>query len=603
MSKSKQNKQINSFLSKNRVLGETLKNDIESFLIREYNKKGLNFGPASPYGQILTVLKELNDMQYFYLEDALNERNIYTAFKQKSIFGLARLTGHNPHRGSSAKGEISIKFKPGVANEIPSNNIELMNFTKLLCENNSKIYNIILNTNSIFLPKSSNETFKFSIIEGELRTDRFIGNGFNLQSFNVPVKFEIIEQHYIKVFVNGKEMKLKESLYDISKDENAVIVKTGINGGLDVYFGNEDYGYIPKIGETIEVQWISSSGLGGNLGISSKDIIFKFTDEVPDSFGGTIDLNDVFDIKVSKSILMGSNAEDKELTKMLMNKNSRGLVLANPDNYIYFLSKYGQYKNINAFNKINNEYIDDNNLVYLYILPDINQKVQSNSDYFTTSESNFILSEDEKQSILDTIRESKQQLISTEVQIINPNIIKYALNIFLQVYDDIISEEVVKAEIIEKIGKYFLENTRKDKIPRSDLIKIIEEVDGVDSVFVEFISEKNESAIRNGFYFKKIKYNNSEISNLINKTINTELSENISVINQVETEKQIFLQENEDPNLGLDDFGDIIMQEGDLPLVRGGFLDRNGVEYSQGLDENNLCGINIIIKKFNKREN
>ena len=37
------------------------------------------------------------------------------SFKENSILGLARLTGHNPSRPVSAKGEMSLKIKPGMA--------------------------------------------------------------------------------------------------------------------------------------------------------------------------------------------------------------------------------------------------------------------------------------------------------------------------------------------------------------------------------------------------------------------------------------------------------------------------------------------------------
>lgn len=601
MNNKKQNKSVKNFINKTRILGDELKTDIQNFLIREYNKKSINFGPASPYGQILTVLQELNDMQYFYLEDALNERNVYTAFKKKSIYGLSRLTGHNPHRGSSARGEISIKFKPGAANEIPGNNIQINNYTKLICETNNKFYTILLNSDNVILPKTSSDIFRFNIIEGSITTNTFNGNNENLQSYNVPSRFEIIDQFFVKVFVNGQEMTIKESLYDIRQNENAVIVKTGINGGIDIYFGNEDYGYIPKLGELIEVQWVKSSGLAGNITVPSKDVVIKFAEEVFDGFDGSLDLNELFDISVTKSITMGSNGEDKELTKQLLNKNSRSLVLANPDNYKHFLSRYSQFKYVNAYNKIGGDYLDDNNIVYLTVLPDITLKIQSGGEYFNSDESIFLLTDDEKTAIYRTIAESGQQLISTELVIQTPETKRYATNIFIKVFEDILSEDVIKAEVVEKIGTYFLNFQRRNVIPRSDLVKIVEEIEGVDSVYVEFVSEENETALRNGFYYKKIKYTDEQKKqNTLNIT-NSSILDNLSLGNSVETEKQIFLEENEDPNLGLDDFGDISITEDQLPLVRGGFLDRNSVLYEQGYQSDKLCGVNIIISGYSKR--
>lgn len=595
----KQENQINKFIDKSKLFDGQLKRQIEAFLVKEYNKKGLNFSISSPYGQILTVLDELNKLQYFYLEDALNERNLQTAFKESSIYGLARLTGHNPSRAISAKGEISLKFKPGIKNDIPGNNVEINNYTTLTCTNNNRQYMILLNSDSVFLPKTSNNFFYFNIIEGKLENSSFIGDGSNLQSFNIPSRFSQIENYNVKVSVNGQEFKNFESIYDMRKDEKGVIIKTGINGGVDIYFGNNDYGYIPGIGQRIDVQWISSSGSIGNLGLASSDIILKFNESISDGFDGELDLNEIFDISVTKKITMGADSEDKELTKYLLNKNSRALVLANPENYIYFLSRYNQFKYVYAYNTFGDEYLDDDNIVYLFLLPDITKKVQSNSDYFTTDVGNFYLDDEEKDSVYDTINKSGQQLISTELLIVDPVITLYALNIFIRVYDDIPSEDTIKAEIVDKIGNYFLEIDRRDKIPRSDIVRIIEEIDGVDSVYVEFISKKNEDALRDGFYFKTINYTNKQTSDLLlnNLKQNVDTNTNLNISNDLTTQEKVVLKPGENPNLGLDEFGDIVIGNKELPLVRGGFTDRNGVEYKDGIDTDNLSAINIIVKE------
>lgn len=594
----KSNDKINKIIDKSKLFDGQLKEQIETFLIREYDKRSLNFSKSSPYGQIIDVLNELNKLQYFYLEDSLNERNLETAYKERSIYGLARLTGHNPSRAVSAKGELSLKFKPGISNEIPGNNIQLSNYTKLICKNNQRNYFISLDSNSIFIPKNSSKFFYFQIIEGQLETTPFIGDGSNLQSFNIPSRFANIENDLITVFVNGQEFQTFESIYEMKKDERGVIIKTGINGGVDIYFGNEDYGYIPEIGERIEVNWIASTGANGNLGEANSDIIFEFVDSVSDGFGGELDLNEVFDISISKKITMGANSEDKELTRFLTNKNDRSLVLANPKNYLYFLSKYNQFSYIGAFNTFGDQYLDDDNVIYLFLLPDITKKVQSNSDYFTTNIQNFYLTVEDKDAVYDLVNKSGRQFSSSELEIIDPIITYYALNVFIRVFDDIVSEEVIKAEITNKVGEYFLALQRRDKIPRSDITKIIEEIDGIDSVYVEFISGKNEEAINNGFYFKEINYSNEEFTkSLLNSVRDNIQLPNANSSSSIETQEKIIVPQGQNPNLGLDEFGDIVIGVNELPLIRGGFIDRNGVTYVDGISPDNLAALNIIIKE------
>jgi len=590
--------QVNKIIDKSRLFDGQLKEQIELYLIKEYEKRDLNFSPSSPYGQIIDVLNELNKLQYFYLEDSLNERNLLTAFKENSILGLSRLTGHNPSRPVSAKGELSLKIKPGMANEIPGANIQIQNYSKILCKNNQKNYIIILDSDSVYIPKTSSKLFKFQVVEGELNTSNFTGDNTDLQSFNIPTRFAQIENDIITVLVNGQEFKNFESLYDIKKNEKGVIIKTGINGGVDIYFGNKDYGYIPDSGEKIQVEWIASNGSGGNIGESSSSILLEFVDEVSDGFGGELDLNEIFDISVSKKITMGADAEDKELTRFLLNKNSRGLVLANPTNYTAFLSKYNQFSFIDAFNTFGDEYLDDDNIVYLFLLPDITRKVQSNSDYFSTDISNFYLTKEDKDAVYDVINKSGRQLISTELEIIDPVITNYALNVFIRVYDDIISEDTIKAEITNALGEYFLSLQRRDKIPRSDIIKMIENIDGIDSVYVDFISKTNEEAIFNGYYFKKIDYNNTDATSALIEAVreNNDVP-NLNASNSIETTEKITLKPGENPNLGLDEFGDITIGNKELPIIRGGFTDRNGVIYSDGINGTNLSALNIVIRE------
>jgi len=590
--------QVNKIIDKSRLFDGQLKEQIELYLIKEYEKRDLNFSPSSPYGQIIDVLNELNKLQYFYLEDSLNERNLLTAFKENSILGLSRLTGHNPSRPVSAKGELSLKIKPGMANEIPGANIQIQNYSKILCKNNQKNYVIILDSDSVYIPKTSSKLFKFQVVEGELNTSNFTGDNTDLQSFNIPTRFAQIENDIITVLVNGQEFKNFESLYDIKKNEKGVIIKTGINGGVDIYFGNKDYGYIPDSGEKIQVEWIASNGSGGNIGESSSSILLEFVDEVSDGFGGELDLNEIFDISVSKKITMGADAEDKELTRFLLNKNSRGLVLANPTNYTAFLSKYNQFSYIDAFNTFGDEYLDDDNIVYLFLLPDITRKVQSNSDYFSTDINNFYLSKEDKDAVYDVINKSGRQLISTELEIIDPVITNYALNVFIRVYDDIISEDTIKAEITNALGEYFLSLQRRDKIPRSDIIKMMEKIDGIDSVYVDFISKANEEAIFNGYYFKKIDYNNTDATSALIEAVrkNNDVP-NLNASNSIETTEKITLKSGENPNLGLDEFGDITIGNKELPIIRGGFTDRNGVEYADGINGTNLSALNIVIRE------
>ena len=140
-------------------------------------------------------------------------------------------------------------------------------------------------------------------------------------------------------------------------------------------------------------------------------------------------------------------------------------------------------------------------------------------------------------------------------------------------------KDEIHAEIRENLSTYFISVNRRDRIPRSDLIAIIENVDGVDSVNVFFISEENEKAIRDGFY---------EIP-----VFGTDPVTDQRVL--IET-KKITLEPGEDPQLGLDSFGDVVIGPEELAIIRGGWDDRNGTYYEETPNKNAISSLNIFFK-------
>jgi hypothetical protein len=108
-----------------------------------------------------------------------------------------------------------------------------------------------------------------------------------------------------------------------------------------------------------------------------------------------------------------------------------------------------------------------------------------------------------------------------------------------------------------RLSDYFLSLQRRDLIPASDLVKIIEDVDGVDSVNLYFISEENE---------------------------------------------QKHMEDPNDKNLyGLDVLGNIVMKKNELPVIRGGWSDRLGNVYLDYLDKVNPSSVNIYVTKKTKK--
>jgi len=136
---------------------------------------------------------------------------------------------------------------------------------------------------------------------------------------------------------------------------------------------------------------------------------------------------------------------------------------------------------------------------------------------------------------------------------------RFTLNISLIIFEGFELNNI-RESIISKTSEYFLKNTRRDRIPQSDLVKVIESIDGVDSVNLWFDASKDNFAIYGNGY-------------------------------------------------GIDDYGDLILERNvtdafgnkvtvkDLyPLIRGGFESYNGINYEDSIAKDKLSTVNINLR-------
>jgi hypothetical protein len=170
----------------------------------------------------------------------------------------------------------------------------------------------------------------------------------------------------------------------------------------------------------------------------------------------------------------------------------------------------------------------DDNVIYLYLIPDITKRLSSGENYFTCSEDRFKLTEDEKSNIISLIDNSGQKIITVDNQIIDPVYVKFAMNIFIQMWSNY-DFNSVKSSIVSAVSDYLISNVRRDRMPVSDIIRIVEGVDGVDSVSVFFDADKN-----NQNYFGKGNYGIDQYGDIVLKRSVTDRLGNMLDINDIQ---------------------------------------------------------------------
>ena len=420
-----------SFFSKTRIKATELFEDSFEYLARTYDQAVEVFTPASPFGQVLTVVSNLGEMIFFYIEAALTELNITRARNLESIYGLSRLTGHDPTRGISARGIIGLRLNTSAASLVKGDYVQIMNGAKLQISQNGLTYFLNFNSDFIRLDKTTKEFVNVEIIQGEKDEQSFTGSGFALQSYNLTTK-DPTDQYLVDVIVDGQYWKKVDSLYDMNNGEKCVMIKSSVNSGLTVFFGNNQFGMPPALGSRIRVTYIKTRGNAGNIG--GKQLDMKFEDSGTDPSGEAVDLNEILSLNITRNPMFGSDTEDPQFTRLIAPYASNSFVLANPNNYIYYLSKYDFWSFIDAYNTKNDEYLDDDNIIYLFLIPDVKKKLTSDLDYFSVPEVEFTMTAQEKAMTYEILNESGRQVVTAETRIVDPIIRKYALNVVIRYF-------------------------------------------------------------------------------------------------------------------------------------------------------------------------
>jgi hypothetical protein len=156
------------------------------------------------------------------------------------------------------------------------------------------------------------------------------------------------------------------------------------------------------------------------------------------------------------------------------------------------------------------------------------------------------------------------------------------MNVFVIHYSDV-TLDAVKSQILSAISDYFLDLKRIDRIPKLDIIRLLSNIRDIHSVDIQIVCKKNEDYHKEGVLsdIRKTRFDSS---------LNPDIS-NATGSASYDPSKTIGL----DPILG-----DMIFEASEIPLLRGGWYDRNGVLYSDDSpstsDSSSIKAVNIISK-------
>lgn len=552
---------------------QNIKSEIERFLKSEHNKASLLYSPASPFGVILNIIEKLQQNSFLYLKNSLKQLDISNpnALNEKIIRNAAISAGHIPGRNISSSGTIQLVLKTNIEleREIPGLKLTIFNKTNIKNKTNGLDYSLDLGSEKTTYVISSNLQIFLPIIQGKWEQINFTGTGDELQTYQISLTGKKdIENFNVEVFVNGQWWNIKKHIYDLLPNEMSCVVRTGFNGGIDIIFGNNGFGAIPPLSSIIEVKYLVSDGASGNIFRRTVND-WNFQEDPIDGFGNGLEISKIFDIYIWTDINFGANKESILFTKNILPISSNNFVLGLPQQYAYEIKKLGVFSHINAY--------ESYGTVVVVATPNIKLFKNRNSDYFSIDIRAFELDDYEKTKIDKYLRTNGNIQLSRRYRIDSPNLSYYILNVFIIQYSDVL-EDSINAQIIDTVSEYFLNLNKIDRIAKSDIVSELSNITGIHSVDIQFVCKKNED------YHREAKIRMDNKATKYSSKYNTDISDYPADPNYI-SNKVIGL----DPVLG-----DLLFEPDELPIIRGNFYDRNGLYYSDNIDQKGLKSVNIF---------
>ena len=304
-----------------------------------------------------------------------------------------------------------------------------------------------------------------------------------------------------------------------------------------------------------------------------------------DGYGNTLDITKYFDVAIYNDINFGADAENTAFTRNMLPINSNNFVLGLPQQYAFTIKRLGIFSYVNAYEQYGS--------IYIVVTPNIALFKNQNSNYFTIPVAAFQLDSYEISKIDNYLKSGGNIMLSRRYTITSPNLSFYVINVYAIIYSDA-TQDNVNIQIHNVLSNYFLDLYRIGRIPKADIISALTTITDIYSVDVNFVSKKNEDYHTANMAKLASMQTSAAGSFNVSKTginaampvssTNFQLSRATSVIGY--TASQV---------LGIDPvLGDIIFEADEVPVIKGGWYDRNRIFYNADINSTGLKSVNVF---------
>jgi len=278
--------------------------DFDALLLQLQNRLALQSAWKDMYrsatgSMLLELFAAVGTLVLYYVERRAEESYIGTAQNKSSLVNLVRLLNYTPSRNTSSTG--TLRFSIAVASSETVFINSLTSDNPMVCSTSGGV-NFLVSTDATILP---GQTYvDVSGIQGVLVTKSYTSTGATGQEY--AIDDTEIENTNVFVYVNDVLWTKVDSFLDSVTTSTDYMIRSELNDTITIVFGNDVFGKAPDIGDVIDVKYVQSDGLDGN--VYSTGLITTVLSTVYDSASSVV----VVTVTNTSNFLGGDDADTAE---------------------------------------------------------------------------------------------------------------------------------------------------------------------------------------------------------------------------------------------------------------------------------------------------
>ena len=249
---------------------------------------------SSTGSMLIELFAAVGTLVLYYVERRAEESYISTAQNYSSLVNLARLLNYIPARNVSSTGTLRFSLAAPAT--------EMVFIPKYTKSATAEGYEFLVSADGVIMPGQS--YVDVGGVQGEKKVVSQTSSGSTSQEYNIN-DIEI-ENTNVIVTVNSVVWTVVTSFINSINTSTDYVIRPELNGTITIVFGNNVFGQSPALGQNIDITYIRSNGLIGN--VYSTDLITTLNSTIYDQLG----VAQTVTVTNTTNFLGGDNAEDIE---------------------------------------------------------------------------------------------------------------------------------------------------------------------------------------------------------------------------------------------------------------------------------------------------